>query len=310
MSEATGETATNEATWIELVDPDEAALRRALPPGVHPSVVERLTELRDHNARPRLETQGDYVFGLLLVPVMRGGDAEITFHQIGLVLTAERLVTAEHSPDDDEAPLCSTVRTAALRAHDAPSLALHRLMDEIAERFLTFVDGVDEQIDELEDNVVEWPAQRLRAEISRLRHDILHVRRMLTPTRDAARAVLDDRVEVVGVELFPRDIEVHFADTYDKLLRATDGLDLSRDLLAGVRDYHQAQVATDQNEVMKRLTVVASLLLLPTFIVGLYGQNLRGAPEFGWAHGYAWSWLVIVVTTALQLYFFRRKRWI
>ena len=153
-------------------------------------------------------------------------------------------------------------------------------------------------------------AQRLRSEISRLRHDILHVRRTLTPTRDAARAVLDDRVEVEGAELFPRDVEVHFADTYDKLLRATDGLDLSRDLLAGVRDYHQAQVAQDQNEVMKRLTVVASLLLLPTFIVGLYGQNLRGAPEFGWAHGYAWSWAVIVVTTLIQLYFFRRKRWI
>ena len=100
---------------------------------------------------------------------------------------------------------------------------------------------------------------------------------MLTPSRDAARAVLDDRVELDGdVTLFPRDIELHFADAYDKLLRATDGLDLARDLLAGVRDFHQAQVANDQNEVMKRLTVVASVLLLPTFIVGLYGQNLQG----------------------------------
>jgi magnesium transporter len=66
------------------------------------------------------------------------------------------------------------------------------------------------------------------------------------------------------------------------LLRATDGLDLARDLLAGVRDFHQAQVANDQNEVMKRLTVVASVLLLPTFIVGLYGQNLRGIYELHW----------------------------
>ena len=109
--------------------------------------------------------------------------------------------------------------------------------------------------------------------------------------------MLDDRVELDGeITLFPREIELHFADAYDKLLRATDGLDLARDLLAGVRDFHQAQVANDQNEVMKRLTVVASVLLLPTFIVGLYGQNLaRRRPSFHWAHGYWWSWGLIIV---------------
>ncbi len=110
--------------------------------------------------------------------------------------------------------------------------------------------------------------------------------------------------------MFPRDVELHFADAYDKLLRATDGLDLARDLLSGVRDFHQAQVANDQNEVMKRLTVVASVLLLPTFIVGLYGQNVKGSPELHWAHGYAFSWAVIIATTIAQLVYFRRKKWI
>ena len=134
---------------------------------------------------------------------------------------------------------------------------------------------------------------------------------MLTPTRDTARCILDNRIEFDGgEELFPHDVELHFADAYDKLLRATDGLDLSRDLLAGVRDYHQAQVANDQNEVMKRLTVVASVLLLPTFIVGLYGQNLKGIPELHFHYGYAWSWALIVLTTLAQLVYFRRKGWI
>jgi len=94
------------------------------------------------------------------------------------------------------------------------------------------------------------------------------------------------------------------------MLRATEGLDLARDLVAGVRDYHQSKVANDQNEVMKRLTVVASILLLPTFIVGLYGQNLRGVPEFHWRFGYAWSWAVIIVTTIGQIVYYRRKGWI
>ena len=93
------------------------------------------------------------------------------------------------------------------------------------------------------------------------------------------RRIVDDRVELDDYELFPREVELYFADAYDKFLRATEGLETSRDLVAGVRDYFQAKIAIDQNEVMKRLTMVASLLLLPTFIVGLYGQNFRHIPE-------------------------------
>jgi magnesium transporter len=98
---------------------------------------------------------------------------------------------------------------------------------------------------------------------------------------------------------------------YDKFLRAVDGLELSRDLVAGVRDYLQSKIANDQNDVMKKLTAIASLLLLPTFIVGLYGQNLQHHfPEIHWSWGYPFSWALIVATTVLQLWFFRRKRWI
>ena len=101
-----------------------------------------------------------------------------------------------------------------------------------------------------------------------------------------------------GPELFPHDVEIQFNDAYDKLLRAIDGLELSRDLIAGVRDYLQAKIANDQNEVMKKLTVIASLLLLPTFIVGVYGQNFQHHfPELHWHFGYACSWGLIVVTT-------------
>jgi magnesium transporter len=128
--------------------------------------------------------------------------------------------------------------------------------------------------------------------------------------RDAVRRVIDGTVEVEeGPEVFPHDVEVALNAAYDKVLRASDGLDLARDLLAGVRDYHQAKIANDQNEVMKRLTVIASLLLLPTFIVGLYGQNFVDIPELRWHLGYAYVWALIVVTTAFQLWWFRRKRW-
>ena len=156
------------------------------------------------------------------------------------------------------------------------------------------------------------PAEVTRNRLSDLRHDLLHIRRTLSPTRDAVRRVVDNVIEVSeGQEVFPHDVEIAFNSAYDKLLRAFDGLELSRDLIASVRDYLQAKIANDQNEVMKTLTVIASLLLLPTFIVGLYGQNFQHHfPEIHWQFGYLWSWALIVVTTIGQLIFFRRKKWI
>ena len=124
--------------------------------------------------------------------------------------------------------------------------------------------------------------------------------------------MVDNVVEVeTGEDVFPHEVEVAFNSVYDKLLRAFDGLELSRDLIASVRDYLQAKIANDQNEVMKKLTVIASVLLLPTFIVGLYGQNFRHHfPELGWQWGYLWSWALIILTTVAQLWFFKRKKWI
>jgi magnesium transporter len=296
--------------WIDLHDPDDATLLAALPEGLHVTVLDRLRRPAEHDdePRPRLQAHGSYVFGVLVIPEV--GDDGVIGLEINLVATPDRLVTVRKTPPGRTACEFDDVRAAALRDDEPVGMCLYKLIDEIAERFLSIIDDFDDKIDQLEDNASTWDAAVVRREISDTRHDILHVRRVLTPTRDAARAVLDDRVELDTTTLFPRDVELHFADAYDKLLRATDGLDLSRDLLAGVRDYHQAEVANDQNEVMKRLTVVASVLLVPTFIVGLYGQNLRGSPELHWRHGYLFSWALIIVLTVVQLWYFRRKKWI
>src|SRR5207247_6249570 len=109
----------------------------------------------------------------------------------------------------------------------------YRIVGVIAEDFLELVDAWNGEIDELEEGIETWPSTQVRRRISDLRHDLLHVRRTLAPTRDAIRSIVDRRIDVgEGPELLPRDVELNFADAYDKLLRATDGLVLSRDLLA------------------------------------------------------------------------------
>jgi magnesium transporter len=186
---------------------------------------------------------------------------------------------------------------------------VYHLLDEIAERYLDLVDDLDDEIDELEDLVPDQRPQVVGHRLRELREDVRGIRRTLAPTRDAIRKVLDDRVELDEGELFPRDVEIAFGDAYDKFLRASEALESSRDALASVRDYLQGKISNDQNEVMKRLTMIASLLLLPTFIVGLYGQNFVNIPELHWVWGYWWSWGWIIATTVAQLAFFRWKRW-
>jgi magnesium transporter len=302
------------AEWIDLLDPDEQALHDALPREIHERALEQLLETSRHNdePRPRLEGHDHYVFGVFVVPIAVREEDRVYYQEIDLIATRERLVTVRKTPEEGQPFDLSAAQESARRDDDERAgVMVYRLVDQIAEYFLDLVDALDDEIDELEDRIEDWPAAEVRQRISGLRHDLLHVRRTLAPTRDAIRRVVDRRIDVgEGPEVLPKDIELDFADAYDKLLRALDGLDFSRDLLASARDYQQAKIANDQNEVTKVLAVIASLLLVPTFIVGVYGQNFDHMPELHWHYGYWYSWGLIVGTTILQLWFFRRKKWI
>ncbi|HEY2939043.1 MAG TPA: magnesium transporter CorA family protein [Gaiellaceae bacterium] len=302
------------AEWIDLLDPTEAELGETLPSEVHARALEHLlTPARhDDEPRPRLEGHHHYVFGVFLIPVCIREEDRVFYQEVDLVATRDRLVTVRKSPERGHPFDVTPARDSVEQAQETRAgKMVYSLVDLIAEYFLDLVDALNDEIDELEEGIESWTAEQIRTRISELRHDLLHVRRTVGPTRDAIRRVVDKRIDVgEGPELLPREVELDFTDAYDKLLRAMDGLDLSRDLLASARDYHQAKIANDQNDVTKRLTVIASVLLVPTFIVGLYGQNFKHIPELGWGFGYWWSWGWIIVTTALQLALFRWLGWI
>jgi magnesium transporter len=301
------------AEWIDLIDPSPEELRAKLPRKVQESALQLLLAPARHadEPRPTLQAHGDYIFGVFLIAIAVPDEDRVFYQEIDVILTHEVLLTVSKTPPGEHAYDPRPVREAC-RPDDEAGMMLYRLVDDIAEHYLDLVDTLDSEIDALEDTVETAPAAQTRERLSDLRHDLLHIRRTLSPTRDAVRRIVDNVIEVEeGQEVFPHDVEIAFNGAYDKLLRASDGLELSRDLIASARDYLQAKIANDQNEVTKKLTVIASLLLLPTFIVGVYGQNFRHHfPELGWQWGYLWSWAVIVASTFAQLWFFRRRKWI
>jgi len=297
--------------WIDLIDPTEDVLRKHLPPNIRPTALAALLEphVHDDEPRPRVESHGDYIFGVFLLPVEVPEEDRLYYQEVDFIATTEALVSVSKTPPGEK-PFDPEEAKDACRVGDPVGMYVYHLVDEIAERYLDLIDDLDDEIDELEDLVAEKPAPEVGHRLRELREDVRGIRRTLAPTRDAIHKVVDNRIELDEGELFPRDVEIAFGDAYDKFMRASEALDSSRDALASVRDYLQGKISVDQNEVMKRLTMIASLLLVPTFIVGLYGQNFHHIPELGWSFGYWWSWGWIVATTIAQVAIFRWKKWL
>ena len=297
--------------WIDLVDPSTEQLQEHLPANIHKTALDALLapHIHDHEPRPRIESHDAYVLGIFLLPVAVPDEDRVYYQEIDFIATHDVLVSISKTPPGEQ-PFDPKPAQDACRTHEDVGMFVYHLVDAIAESYLDLVDALDDEVDELEDMVAVEPPRVVGKRLRELRQDFRGIRRTLAPTRDAVHKIVDNRVELAEGELFPRNVEIAFGSAYDKFLRAAEALDASRDSLAGVRDFVQGKLSLDQNEVMKRLTVTASLLLVPTFIVGLYGQNFIHIPELHWGFGYWWSWGWIIATTIAQLAFFKWKRWI
>ncbi|MSO58544.1 MAG: magnesium transporter CorA family protein [Thermoleophilia bacterium] len=297
---------------VSLTNPSGSGLRAALP-GLDAATIALLARpaAERREIRPLVERRGEHVVALLLVPFHDDAANAVVYRELNAVLSADRLVTVRRQATDGGLAAAPRLEEAGAEGREADTL-FHILFDDVAEAFLEVIDGIYGEVDELEDEVDALTGEETRLRLGGLRHDVLHARKNVSALRSAVRRVTDGRLDHAagGAQpLLSREVEAAFADTYDTLVRATEELDVARDLLSGVRDHLQARVAERQNEVVKKLTVVASLVLVPTLITGFYGQNFAPAFESAW-WSIGTSVGLIAGTTVLQLAFFRWKRWI
>jgi len=298
------------ARWVDLVEPTREEVLAALPVQVDPDVIEMLAArpFGGREPRPVIEGHGTYAFGVLTAARPLPEDDLVSYQEIDFVAMPGLLVTVRKAPADGAPYDIAGLHPAAEQGASTGEL-VHRLVDDITDTYLEALDAAYAEIEELEDSIDVWPASRVRTRIADLRHELLHNRRTVAATRAAVRRILDGRIEVGDHALFPASTERLFADTYETLVRVTEELDIARDLLAGVRDHHQSKVTESQGEVAKKLTVIASLVLVPSLIVGYYGQNFAGEFEKGfWTIGVSTG--LIVASTLVQLALFRWRRWI
>src|SRR5256886_4227607 len=206
------------AEWIDLLDPGEEELKKLLPPQIHERALEQLLEPATHDdePRPRVEGHDRYVFGVFLLPIAVRAEDRVFYQEIDVIASRERVVTVRKTPERGyPCDLGPAQLSIDKEDDDRAGIILYRIVDLIAEDFFDLVDALNDEIDELEEGIETWPSAQVRGRISDLRHDLLHVRRTLAPTRDAVRSIVDRRVDIgEGPEVLPRDVELNFPDAY------------------------------------------------------------------------------------------------
>jgi magnesium transporter len=270
---------------------------------LHPLAVEDLT----NNVRAKTESFADYTFLLVKAAQLSRGETtfeeEITDVPVGLFFGRDWVVSMSPGEVSSVSRVQRAVDTGDERLLQRGSdFTAYRVLDVIVDDYFELLDTIETKIESIEDEVVQSTGIDLLEEINSVRRELLSFRKLLWPAREAVGVLARGDTDFV-VE----STEKYYRDVYDHLVQLVDLTETYRDLVAGTRDIYLNTLSQSTNEVMKVLTVVATIFIPLTFIAGIYGMNFETMPELGWRWGYPAVWAVMIGVAAGMLVFFRRR---
>jgi magnesium transporter len=291
--------------WLDLQSPgpdDLAKLHEIF--GFHPLALEDTEHFRQ---RPKLDDYGDYVFLVFYGASSHKPRGRGFLREVHMFISGQYLITVHHG---SLPPLDREREHLDGRLLHSEQFLLYRVLDALVDSFFPLLGEMDDEIDDLEAAVLANPTDDQLQRLFTLKRQLLVMRKVITPQRDLFASSVDRISELPGLTVDERD---YFRDIYDHLIRISDLIDSYRDLLSGATDLYLSTVSNRQNDVMKQLTVIATIFLPLGFITGFFGQN------FGFMVTHlitsAWTFWVIGVGSILAtclglLIFFRRKGWV
>ena len=290
-------------TWINVDGIHEVEIVEQLGSrlGLHPLIQEDIVNTQQ---RPKMEDFGTYLFIVLKMPYC-DEEGQMQATQVSLVLGPNFVVSfQEWSPDVFE-PIRERIRAGKgrLRSMGADYLA-YALIDAIVDDYFVLLERLGENIEELEDELVTSPGPQTLKPIHNLKRNMISLRRSVWPLREVVSFL--ERGET---QLIHESTRIYLRDVYDHTIQVIDAIEALRDTAAGMLDVYLSSVSNKMNEIMKVLTIIATLFIPLTFLVGVYGMNFDHMPELRWHYGYAMVWMVMLIVAGAMLAYFRRKRW-
>ena len=275
--------------------------------GLHPLAMEDIVNLHQ---RPKVEAYDGHLFIVLRMPTATATRLET--EQVTMVLGRDTIVTFQERPGDSFDPVRHRLRNPGgqIRQRGADYLA-YALIDAAIDAFFPILEAYGEQVEDLEDDVITQPGPRQMARIHAMKRDLLTARRALWPLRDMVNALLRE-----DTPLIDKSTLIYLRDCHDHVFQMIDMIETYREICSGLIDIHLSTASNRMNEVMKVLTIIATIFIPLTFIAGVYGMNFDttagpwAMPELGWRYGYPAVLGLMAIIAAGLLVWFRSMGWI
>ena len=289
--------------WIGLYEPTEEefdSLRREFE--LHPLAVE--DAIHAHQ-RPKLEVYEDMVFLVLKTARYVDPTEVIELGEVLVFLGDDFLITVRHGEASSLGEVRETLDTHPQRLKHGPSSALHAILDRIVDDYQPAIEGLETDIDEVEEQLFSGERVNPAERIYRLQREVLSFRKATAPLVEP----IDKLARGHYMQIHP-EVRDYFRDVNDHLIRIRDQLDAMRDLLSSSLQANLAQVGVRQNEDMRKISAWVAIIAVPTAIAGIYGMNFTHMPELHYKAGYPGSLLAMVIICTLLYRYFKKVGWL
>jgi magnesium transporter len=285
--------------------------------GVHQ--VEVIEKLGDHfvlhpllqedvvstHQRPKLDEFDDHLFIVLRMFFLNEEKNELEGEQISFIVGANFVISFQERQGDVFEQVRERLRNGKgrIRRKGSDYLA-YCLIDAIVDSYYTILETLGEHIESLQEELVSEPQREDLQIIQDLKRDMLFIRKSVWPLREVIGGL--GRSEST---LIKQDVLVYIRDVYDHVIQAIDTIETYRDMLSAMLDIYLSSVGNRMNEVMKVLTIIATIFIPMTFLAGVYGMNFKYMPELEWRYAYLFFWIVVSVVLIAMITYFKRKKW-
>ncbi|MBL8149109.1 MAG: magnesium/cobalt transporter CorA, partial [Blastocatellia bacterium] len=270
---------------------------------IHPLVLEDITNT---DQRPKMEELEDYIYISLNMLSYDENRREIISEQVSLLIYQGLLISFQEGIEGDLFdPIRERLRhnKGKVRKLGADYLA-YSLIDSIVDNYFVILEKIGEKIEILEEELVENPTSETLQNLHRMKREMLFLRKSVWPLREVIAAMQRSESELIG-----STTKVYLRDLYDHTIQVIDTMETFRDMLSGMLDIYLSSISNRLNNVMKVLTIIATIFMPLTFIAGIYGMNFKYMPELEWKYGYAMSLSIMAVTAFIMVIYFKKKDW-
>ncbi|MDO9100167.1 MAG: magnesium/cobalt transporter CorA [Caldisericota bacterium] len=288
-------------TWIDVTGVGDPTVLRELGKmyGLHPLALEDVQNLRE---RPKIETYEGQKFVVFRLARL---DSTVMMEQISAFLVGQTLITFQEDPVDPWEPVRSSIRSGIGRVRSAGAdYLLYSLIDLALDEVFPLLEQLGDRVDDLEQAVVDKPGPETLNGIFALKRELLILRKTVWPEREVILGLQQDQSGLIA-----QDTRLYLRDAYDHAVQLMDMLEMYRDLASNLLDAYLSSLSNRLNDIMKTLTIISTIFVPLTFVVGLYGMNFKYFPEIGWRFGYLFVWVIIVAIVAVLLRYFRTRHW-